>query len=101
MEVPLQDLLDELLTKIETMGQRQHHLEALLQESRTENLNLREDLRVAREEADRLRSDNEFLVVARRLADNPQALADTRRHIAGLIRRLDASIERLEDDPAL
>lgn len=101
MEVPLQSLLDEMLAKTERLTLRQKDLESRLAESQKRIASLEYDLREAREETERVRSERDFLEVSHRLADNPDALVRTRRHIARLIRRLDSSIAMLEDDPAL
>ncbi|MDE5652929.1 MAG: hypothetical protein K2L83_04140 [Muribaculaceae bacterium] len=42
----------------------------------------------------------EFLSISHKLADTPQALADARKKIAGLIRRIDAAIALIKSDPA-
>lgn len=101
MEVPLQSLLDEMLAKAERLAFRQKDLEARLAESQKRIASLEYDLRAAREETERIRSERDFLEVSHRLAASPDSLVRTRRHIARLIRRLDSSIALLEDDPAL
>ncbi len=44
--------------------------------------------------------DVEFLTVSHRLADTPEALADTRKLIEGLIRKVDSAIRLVKNDPA-
>lgn len=42
----------------------------------------------------------EFLTLSHRLADTPQALADARKEISKLIRKVDAAIALVKTDPA-
>lgn len=101
MEVPLQTLLEEMLAKTDALSEMRTGLESRIEELSRANEALELELQRSRQEADRLRRERDFLTVSRRLADNPDALIAARRHISRLIRRLDASITRLEEDPAL
>lgn len=101
MEVPLQTLLEEMLAKTDALSKMRTGLESRIEELSRANEALELELQRSRQEADRLRRERDFLTVSRRLADNPDALIAARRHISRLIRRLDASITRLEEDPAL
>lgn len=42
----------------------------------------------------------EFLTLSHRLAETPQALADARKEISRLIRKVDAAIALIKTDPA-
>lgn len=55
--------------------------------------------RLAEKESDlaKAQSDVDFLTVSHRLADNPDALVSSRRHIARLIRNLDTAISMLKE----
>lgn len=101
MEVPLQTLLEEMLAKTDALSKMRTGLESRIEELSRANEALELELQRSRQEANRLRRERDFLTVSRRLADNPDALIAARRHISRLIRRLDASITRLEEDPAL
>lgn len=101
MEIPLQQMLTEVLEKIRRADERRRELEEELLQARKEAEQLQSELRQTREEATRLRSERDFLEISRRLADTPEALIKSRRHIATLIRRIESSIKRLEEDAAL
>ena len=58
---------------------------------------LRLEIAEARRERDRARLDAEYLTVSPRLADSPDTLIDTRRHIAKLIRNIDRCLEMLKE----
>ncbi len=58
---------------------------------------LRLEIAEARRERDRARLDAEYLTVSHRLADSPDTLIDTRRHIAKLIRNIDRCLEMLKE----
>lgn len=101
MEVSLQLLLEEMLEKTKAMTEAKKELESRLKESEEKVTTLSYDLKAALAEAENLRNERDFLLVSRRLADTPDSLVETRRHIARLIRCLDSSINLLEKDPAL
>lgn len=58
---------------------------------------LRLEIAEARRERDRARLYAEYLTVSHRLADSPDTLIDTRRHIAKLIRNIDRCLEMLKE----
>jgi len=59
------------------------------------------ELRIRTEEAEEKRRqaelDVEFLRMSHRLADNPDSIIETRRHIARLIRNIDRCLEMLKE----
>ncbi len=62
-----------------------------------ENESLRRALAEAKSDRDRALLDAEYLTVSHRLADSPDTLIDTRRHIAKLIRNIDRCLEMLKE----
>lgn len=101
MEATLTSLLSALLPKIDELDRRQQTLESDRRRLADENAGLRRELDDARKQIHRLEQEREFLTLSHRLADTPEALAESRRHIATLIRRLDSAISMLKEDPAL
>lgn len=97
-----------IITAIKSLGEKGERLavanDLLRKENQAlkeENDRLRQRAETAEEETRRVRLESEFLVVSHKLADNPQKLADSRRHIARLIRILDRCIAQLQVDPQL
>lgn len=97
-----------ILTAVKTLGDKAERLAQQRDELRRENKALKEEMEslrertLAAEEARRQALlEIEFLTVSHKLADSPQKLADTRRHVASLIRILDRCIALLRDDPKL
>lgn len=64
---------------------------------KSENEDLRRRLSQQEENLKKALSDVDFLTVSHRLADNPDALISSRRHIARLIRNLDTAISMLKE----
>lgn len=62
-----------------------------------ENRDLHDELERTRGERDSARLDSEYLTVSHRLADNPDTIIETRRHIARLIRNIDRCLEMLNE----
>lgn len=65
-----------------------------------ENQRLKEELAESQHRAQTLELEKDYLIVSHKLADNPQALADTRRRLANLTTRLDRAIRLIKNDPA-
>lgn len=61
---------------------------------------LRLDLQNCRKDLHQARLDAQFLSLSHKLADSPQALAEARHIIGGLIRKVDAAIALVKNDPA-
>lgn len=73
--------------------------------SRCDNLEkeivaLKADLKSCREELQQARLDAQYLALSHKLADSPQALADARHIIGSLIRKVDAAIALIKNDPS-
>lgn len=97
MAATLLSILEDLNLRIRQLTSRNADLEQ-------ENAALRdtnEDLRRRAAEADAARDkallDCEFLAMSHKLADSPDRLVDTRRHIARLIRNIDRCLEMLKE----
>ncbi|MCM1153590.1 MAG: hypothetical protein NC328_08060 [Muribaculum sp.] len=101
MEVPLTTLLKDLLSKIDSVDKQKQALSQHVADLSLEVKNLKADIARLQQELEKVSSQKDFLIYSHRLADTPNALALTRRHINTIIRRLDAAIEKLEEDPAL
>lgn len=61
---------------------------------------LKKDLQSCRDELKQAQLDAQYLSLSHKLADSPQALADARHIIGGLIRKVDAAIALIKNDPA-
>ena len=61
---------------------------------------LKAELNDCRSRLDLAMKDVEYLSLSHRLADNPQALAEARHTIGSLIRKVDAAIRLVKNDPA-
>lgn len=97
-----------ILTAVKALGDKVERLSAQRNRLRDENKALRQEMEELRERARQAEEDRrqallqiEFLTFSHKLADNPQKLADARRHVAHLIRILDRCISLLRDDPKL
>lgn len=101
MEANLTALLGALRPKIDSLAAERDVARAECERLQTVNDDLRRQLAEAERTISGLRTVNEFLILSHRLADTPEALADARRKVSNLIRRLDATIAMLRDDPAL
>lgn len=96
MAESLQTTMKKLQKAIQEMAARNAALS-----SRNEELEkLNAELILKSEEAEKARKraelDAEFLEVSYRLADDPDSIVRTRRHIAGLIRNIDRCLEMLK-----
>lgn len=89
--------LDILESRLHTLAYRMKALEDRNRELELRNAELVRDAREARAERDRALKDAEFLAVSYKLADNPDVLVDTRRHIAQLIRNIDRCLVMLKE----
>lgn len=95
MAVSLGGLLRGMRGKIDrlVLVQREKDEEiARLAKERDELLHEVDELR---KELEKEKLNAEFLRMSHRLADNPDSIVETRRHIASLIRNIDRCIEQL------
>lgn len=93
-----------LLTDLDIMEVRLRQIAATLNALRERNRELEQrnaellrDAQEARRERDKALQDAEYLAVSHKLADSPDVLLDTRRHIARLIRNIDRCLVMLKE----
>ena len=87
--------LERLDARIKDVTMRNARLVEQNHKLEEEIADLRREIAEARR--DRARLDAEYLTVSHRLADSPDTLIDTRRHIAKLIRNIDRCLEMLKE----
>lgn len=97
MGVPLSVLVAELTGKVKMLANRYSGLQAYCDSLRAENEALRHDLKMTREELDKVALDNRFLTLSHKLAQGPEALVDARKMIAAMIRDIDKCIAQLKE----
>lgn len=78
---------------------RQQALERIA-ELEMQNTELRKELEERDAMLAQARLDAEFLSLSHKLADSPEALARARHIIGGLIKKVDAAINLVKNDPA-
>ena len=101
LESRLSEELQEVWRRIEVLAAQRDEARRQLDETRTRLEKTEDELGKAREELRLSKLDTEFLVVSRRLADSPQALANARNTLKRLIAKVDKAISLLEEDAAL
>ncbi len=89
--------LERLDARIKEVTMQRARLMDRNRELEEENESLRRALAEAKSDRDRALLDAEYLTVSHRLADSPDTLIDTRRHIAKLIRNIDRCLEMLKE----
>lgn len=89
--------LEKLDARIKDITARNALLAARNRELEELNADLLRKAQEAERERDRARLDAEYLAVSHRLADHPDTIVDTRRHIAKLIRNIDRCLEMLKE----
>lgn len=97
MAATLGELLEENLRKMQTLGEEIQTLRETAEKLREENISLQAKVAELTGDLEKSRRDVEFLTVSHRLADNPDSLAETRRHVARLIRNIDRCIAMLKE----
>lgn len=97
MAKTLQNVIESLHAKIETLSERADEFRRKYDALEAENQELRLQLKETEEARDRARLDAEFLTVSHRLAQNPDTIVDSRRLIAGLIRNIDRCIDMMKE----
>lgn len=89
--------LERLNGKVKELAMRNARLETRNAELETTNADLKREAEEIRQQRDRALLDAEYMAVSHKLADSPDTLIDTRRHIARLIRNIDRCIEMLNE----
>lgn len=93
-------LLDKLLKLQQAIAALQEENRKLAERNsglEAENAEMRIRTEEAEEKRRQAELDVEFLRMSHRLADNPDSIIETRRHIAGLIRNIDRCLEMLKE----
>lgn len=93
-------LLDKLLKLQQAIAALQEENRKLAERNsglEAENVEMRIRTEEAEEKRRQAELDVEFLRMSHRLADNPDSIIETRRHIAGLIRNIDRCLEMLKE----
>lgn len=89
--------LDRLRSAISDMAARNVALTARNKELERENVILKEQAEQAEAARKRTEKDVEYLTMSHRLAENPDNIIETRRHISKLIRNIDRCLEMLKE----
>lgn len=90
-------LLERLHGRIRELVEHNESLRRRNAELERENADLRMEAQEALRARKRAELDAEYLAVSHKLADNPDNLIATRRHIARLIRNIDRCLEMLKE----
>lgn len=86
----LEARIGKLATRVSALEERNRYLEE-------RNAELQRETKEALEMRDKALQEAEFMAMSHRLADSPDTLVNTRRHIAGLIRNIDRCLEMLKE----
>ena len=97
MATPLLSVLESLRVQIEVRREQYERLSERTRQLEEENAELRRLAAEAQQERDRARLDADYLAVSHKLADSPDTLVSTRRHLAKLIRNIDRCLEMLKE----
>lgn len=93
-------LIDEIRKKIDILAKQRDKASERCRQLADNVEALNADKVEIQQRLDNALLEVEFLTLSHRLADSPQALADARRKISGLIRKIDAAIALIKTDPA-
>lgn len=97
MASSLPTILAMMHDRILRIGKRQEELKNQLARADKEIEDLKAELERVKTERDKALNDAEFLKYSYRLANSPDTIIQTRRHIAGLIRNIDRCIRMLKE----
>lgn len=98
MAQPLLSILNDLNGKITLLAREQLSLKDRIKELEAENDDLKSLLKESENKLKKALTDVEFLTMSHRLADNPDSIVATRRHIARLIRTIDNCISMIKEE---
>ncbi len=98
MDQPLIPLLHTLDRKISKLADINQGLHARIESLEEENQNLRLELEEMKSRLKQAETDAQFLTMSHRLAQSPDTIISTRRHIARLIRNIDKCISMLKEE---
>lgn len=97
MAAPLASLLSGISDKIGRIAASVKLRDDRIAQLEKENQDLRHEMELLKDELEKQRLDSQFLTMSHRLADNPDTLVETRRHIARLIRNIDRALHMMRD----
>lgn len=98
MDSSVANTLRELTQSIERLAGQRDEVRLRLRQAREEIADLRARLAAAQEEIHGRNLDVEFLSLSHKLADNPQALADARATVRGMLAKVEKALALLKDD---
>lgn len=101
MDTPLSGKLVLLKSKIELLASQRDEALRRLADSEEEKKLLESEIKALKEQLHKSELDREFLQVSHKIADTPQALADARALVKGMIKRVDNAISFLMEDAQL
>lgn len=90
--------LRRLSQGIERLAVQRDEARAALRAAREEIADLRRETAALKESLRQRELDVEYLTVSRRLADNPQSLADARKTVRGMLAKVEKAIALLKED---
>lgn len=101
MDTPLSGKLVLLKSKIELLASQRDEALRRLADSEEGKKLLESEIKALKEKLHKSELDREFLQVSHKIADTPQALADARALVKGMIKRVDNAISFLMEDAQL
>lgn len=101
MDTPLSGKLVLLKSKIELLASQRDEALLRLAESEEERKLLESEVKALKEKLHKSELDREYLQVSHKIADTPQALAEARTLVKGMIKRVDNAISFLMEDAQL
>lgn len=90
--------LQDIYQGIEILARQRNEALERLRQAGEEINDLRRQLEATREQLHKTSLDAEYLKVSHKLAQNPQALAEARAMVRGMIGRVDKAIALLKED---
>lgn len=93
----LRAALEELKMRVKALTTENRRLRDLNAKLESQNSTLKELTSEAERRRQRAELDVEFLAVSHKLADTPDTLVATRRHISQMIRNIDRCLEMLKE----
>ncbi|MCM1370168.1 MAG: hypothetical protein NC204_07325 [Candidatus Amulumruptor caecigallinarius] len=97
MDDPLLQSLEQIGRRLASAEEANRRLSERNEELETQNRELQRRAAEADNARDRALLDCEYLKVSHKLAESPDTLADTRRHLSKLIRNIDKCLEMLRE----
>lgn len=97
MAETLKAALEELKVRVKALTTENRRLREENAELGIQNRTLKELTSEAEQRRQRAELDAEYLAVSHKLADTPDTLINTRRHISQMIRNIDRCLEMLKE----